>query len=445
MSFDILSQMLKEQKYVEFMQMLNEMNSVDAAEFLSTVEESELPMVFRLLKKDIAADIFTELDSDLQERIVQTMSDKEISKVMDELFIDDAVDMLEELPANMVRRILKNTDAKTRGEINRLLKYPEDSTGSIMTPEFISIRSDMTVEDAVNYIRRTGVDKETVYIIYVTNKSKKLLGTVELRDLLFANPEEAIEDIMDTAIVSVLTTDDREFAANTISKYDLLALPVVDSEGRLVGIVTVDDAVDVIKEEATEDIEIMAAITPTEKPYLKTGVFSTWLKRIPWLLILMVSATFTGIIITHYESLLGEVVLLTAFIPMLMDTGGNAGSQASVTVIRGLSLGEVKMGNILTILWKEFRVSLLCGVTLATLSFVKALVIDQASVAVAFVVSLTLLSAIIVAKLVGCSMPILAKRLGFDPAVMASPFITTIVDAVALLIYFGFATLILGI
>ena len=445
MSFDILSQMLKEQKYVEFMQMLNEMNSVDAAEFLSTVEESELPMVFRLLKKDIAADIFTELDSDLQERIVQTMSDKEISKVMDELFIDDAVDMLEELPANMVRRILKNTDAKTRGEINRLLKYPEDSTGSIMTPEFISIRSDMTVEDAVNYIRRTGVDKETVYIIYVTNKSKKLLGTVELRDLLFANPEEAIEDIMDTAIVSVLTTDDREFAANTISKYDLLALPVVDSEGRLVGIVTVDDAVDVIKEEATEDIEIMAAITPTEKPYLKTGVFSTWLKRIPWLLILMVSATFTGIIITHYESLLGEVVLLTAFIPMLMDTGGNAGSQASVTVIRGLSLGEVKMGNLLTILWKEFRVSLLCGVTLATLSFVKALVIDQASVAVAFVVSLTLLSAIIVAKLVGCSMPILAKRLGFDPAVMASPFITTIVDAVALLIYFGFATLILGI
>lgn len=445
MSFDILSQMLKEQRFVEFMKEINEMNSVDAAEFLSTVDEAEVPMVFRLLKKDIAADIFTELDSDLQEKIIQTLSDKEISKVMDNLFIDDAVDMLEELPANMVSRILKNTDPQTRGEINRLLKYSEDSTGSIMTPEFISIRSDMTVEGAVNYIRRTGVDKETVYVIYVTNKSKVLLGTVGLRELLFASPEDKIEDIMQTSIISVLTTDDREHAANTISKYDLLALPVVDSENRLVGIVTVDDAVDVIKEEATEDIEIMAAITPTEKPYLKTGVFSTWLKRIPWLLILMISATFTGIIITHYENILGSVVLLTAFIPMLMDTGGNAGSQASVTIIRGLSLGEVKMSDILTVLWKEFRVSLLCGLTLAVLAFAKAMIIDRASVMIAAVVSLTLLAAVIVAKLVGCSMPILAKRLGFDPAVMASPFITTIVDAVALLIYFGFASLILGI
>lgn len=440
-----LTTLLENKQYSAFMREIDEMNAVDLADFLSSLPSEHLPKVFRMLKKDTAAEVFAELDSDLQEELIQGMSDKEISKVMDELFIDDAVDMLEELPASMVQRILKSTSSELRGEINRFLRYPEDSVGSIMTSEVVSIRSNMTVEEAVAYIRRTGIDKETVYVIYVTDPSKILLGTVELRDLLFSSPEDRISEIMDTATLSALTTDDREEAVSLISKYDLLALPVVDSENRLVGIVTVDDAVDVINEEATEDIEKMAAITPTDKPYLKTGVFATWLTRIPWLLLLMISATFTGTIITHYESALGQMVILTAFIPLLMDTGGNAGGQASVTVIRGLSLGELRMGNILSILWKEFRVSLLCGITLAAVVFGKAMLFDRTSALTAAVIALTVLATVILAKLVGCSLPILAKRLGFDPAVMASPFITTIVDALALLIYFGFATLLLGL
>ncbi len=309
-----------------------------------------------------------------------------------------------------------------------------------MTSEFVSVHSAMTVSEAIEYIRKTGVDKETVYIIYVTDKSRVLKGIIELSDLLFSAPDAKIADIMDTSIVSALTTDDQETAASLISKYDLLALPITDSENRLVGIVTVDDALDVIETEATEDIEKMAAIVPTEKPYLKSGVFETWKKRIPWLLLLMVSATFTGSIITHYENALGQLVVLTAFIPMLMDTGGNAGGQASVTVIRGLSLGEIKMSNILRVLWKEFRVSILCGVTLGVAVFAKCMLIDRVSPMISLVVSVTLIS-----KMVGCSLPILAKRIGFDPAVMASPFITTIVDAVSLLIYFKIASFILGI
>ena len=309
-----------------------------------------------------------------------------------------------------------------------------------MTSEFVSVHSAMTVSEAIEYIRKTGVDKETVYIIYVTDKSRVLKGIIELSDLLFSAPDAKIADIMDTSIVSALTTDDQETAASLISKYDLLALPITDSENRLVGIVTVDDALDVIETEATEDIEKMAAIVPTEKPYLKSGVFETWKKRIPWLLLLMVSATFTGSIITHYENALGQLVVLTAFIPMLMDTGGNAGGQASVTVIRGLSLGEIKMSNILRVLWKEFRVSILCGVTLGVAVFAKCMLIDRVSPMISLVVSVTL-----IAKMVGCSLPILAKRIGFDPAVMASPFITTIVDAVSLLIYFKIASFILGI
>lgn len=445
MSLLQLTELLRSGRFVELMKAIDEMNAVDAAEFLATLEAHELPIVFRLLKKDTAADIFAELDVDLQEQIIQGMSDKEIGRVVDHLFVDDAVDLLEELPANMVNRILKNTSPEQRGILNRFLKYPEDSAGSVMTSEFVSIYETLTVERAVEYIRRTGIDKETVYVIYVTDHSKILRGTIGLRDLLFAAPEKIIADLMETAVIQVLTTDDKETAANAISKYDLLALPVVDSEHRLVGIITVDDALDVIHEEATEDIEKMAAITPTDKPYLKTGVFATFGKRIPWLLLLMISATFTGTIITHYESALEQVVLLTAFIPLLMDTGGNAGGQTSVTVIRGLSLGELKMGNILKILWKEFRVSLLCGMTLSTVVFGKAMLVDRASATVAAVIAVTVLATVIVAKLVGASLPIFAKRIGFDPAVMASPFITTIVDAVALLIYFGFATLILKI
>ncbi|MBO5938564.1 MAG: magnesium transporter [Clostridia bacterium] len=445
MTIEILTELLHERKFAALIEALDEINAVDAAEFMATLSEEELPTVFRLLKKDTAAEIFAELPAMLQEQIVGSMSDKELSGVMEELFIDDAVDLLEEMPANVVSRILKTTSAERRKEINRFLKYPEDSVGSIMTSEWISIYSSLTVEEAVSYIRKTGIDKETVYVIYVTDARKTLVGIIELRDLLFAKSEDLISNLMQTSIISVKTTDDKETAATAISKYDLLALPVVDSENRLVGIVTVDDAVDVIQEEATEDIEMMAAITPTDKPYLQIGVFSTFLSRIPWLLILMLSATFTGTIITHYESALGQMVILTAFIPLLMNTGGNAGSQTSVTVIRGLSLGELRMGNILRILWKELRVSLLCGVVLAIVVFGKTILLDRASFSVSMVVALTVLATVIIAKLVGASLPILAKRLGFDPTVMASPFITTIVDAVALLIYFSIASAVLGI
>ncbi len=445
MDFERLKNLLDEHKYVDFMKELDGMNAVDAAEFITYVDENDLPKVFRMLKKNAAADVFAELDSNVQEKLISAMSDKEIFKIVDQLYMDDTVDMLEELPANVVNRILKNTSSQTRAEINKFLKYPEDSAGSVMTSEFVSVHSAMTVSEAIEYIRKTGVDKETVYIIYVTDKSRVLKGTIELSDLLFSAPDAKIADIMDKSIVSALTTDDQETAASLISKYDLLALPITDSENRLVGIVTVDDALDVIETEATEDIEKMAAIVPTEKPYLKSGVFETWKKRIPWLLLLMVSATFTGSIITHYENALGQLVVLTAFIPMLMDTGGNAGGQASVTVIRGLSLGEIKMSNILRVLWKEFRVSILCGVTLGVAVFAKCMLIDRVSPMISLVVSVTLISTVVIAKMVGCSLPILAKRIGFDPAVMASPFITTIVDAVSLLIYFKIASFILGI
>lgn len=445
MDFERLKNLLDEHKYVDFMKELDGMNAVDAAEFITSVDENDLPKVFRMLKKNAAADVFAELDSNVQEKLISAMSDKEIFKIVDQLYMDDTVDMLEELPANVVNRILKNTSSQTRAEINKFLKYPEDSAGSVMTSEFVSVHSAMTVSEAIEYIRKTGVDKETVYIIYVTDKSRVLKGTIELSDLLFSAPDAKIADIMDKSIVSALTTDDQETAASLISKYDLLALPITDSENRLVGIVTVDDALDVIETEATEDIEKMAAIVPTEKPYLKSGVFETWKKRIPWLLLLMVSATFTGSIITHYENALGQLVVLTAFIPMLMDTGGNAGGQASVTVIRGLSLGEIKMSNILRVLWKEFRVSILCGVTLGVAVFAKCMLIDRVSPMISLVVSVTLISTVVIAKMVGCSLPILAKRIGFDPAVMASPFITTIVDAVSLLIYFKIASFILGI
>ena len=443
MDYEKLLELLDENKFVEFMNALDSMNAVDAAELLSSVDDATLPKIFRLMKKDTAAEIFAELDPDTQEKVIQTMRDTEIAKFMDRLFVDDAVDMLEEMPANVVNRILKNTTPQKRQELNRFLNYPPDSAGGIMTSEFLSIHAGMTVANAVETIRHTGVKKETVYVIYVTDRSRVLVGTVELKDLLFARPDEIISDIMNTEVISVPTTEDKESTAALISRYDLLALPVVDSEKRLVGIVTIDDAVDVITEEATEDIEIMAAMAPSDKPYLKTGVFSIWLKRIPWLLLLMISATFTGIIISHYESALGQVVILTAFIPMLMDTGGNAGSQASVTIVRGLSVGEIHMKDIFQVLWKEFRVSLLCGITLSVAAFGKAMLIDRTTPLIALVVSITLFASVVVAKLVGCSLPILAKRLKLDPAVMASPFITTIVDAVSLMIYFSVATLLL--
>ena len=445
MNNDRLTELLEAQKYVELMRTMDEMNAVDAADFLASVPPSIQAKIFRLLKKDTASDIFAELDSDVQELIIQSMSDHEAAHFMDELFIDDAVDMLEELPASMVNRILRNAKPELRREINRFLNYPEDSVGSIMTSEFIRIRANMTVEEAVSYIRKHGVDKETVYTIYVTDSKRVLLGALGLRDLLFAEDNDLIEEMMETNIISISTSEDREEAAALISKYGLLALPVVDSENRLVGIVTVDDAVDVIQEEATEDIELMAAISPTDKPYLKTSVLHTWMHRIPWLLFLMLSATFTGTIITHYESALGRMVILTAFIPMLMATGGNAGGQTSATILRSLSLGEIEPKNILHVLWTEFRVALLCGVTLAFVSFFKVMLIDRQTAMVALVISLTLILAVLVAKLVGCALPIIAKCVRLDPAVMASPFISTIVDTVALIIYFNIATNLLGL
>ena len=445
MNFDKLTLLLDNGNYIDFINEIDSIDAVDAAEYLNFVKDKDLLKVFRLLKKDKSAEIFAELDPSLQEAIITSITDAEITKLIEELFIDDTVDLLEELPAGVVNRIIRLSKPETRSEINKFLNYPADSAGGVMTSEFLSVYAEMTVADAIERIRKIGYEKETVYVIYVTDKARILQGTVELKDLLFSPSNALISDIMKTSAKFATTLYDRESVAAMISKYDLLALPVVDKENRLVGIVTVDDALDVIEEETTEDIEIMAAISPTDKPYMKTGVFETFRKRIPWLLILLISATFTGSIITHYETALGATVVLTAFIPMLMDSGGNAGAQASVTIIRGLSLGEIRMRDIFKILWKEFRVSLLCGAILTMVVFLKAIWFDKVSFEVAMVVSLTLLATIIIAKLVGCSLPILAKRIGFDPAVMASPFITTTVDALSLLIYFRIATLILKI
>jgi len=353
--------------------------------------------------------------------------------------------MIEEMPASVVQRILRNTDPVTRREINELLKYPEDSAGSIMTTEYVRLQEGMTVREAFDRIRKVGVDKETIYTCYVTNAKRELLGVVTIKDLLLSEYETQIRDIMETNIIYVTTTEDQEKVAHSFDRYNFLSLPVVDNEQRLVGIITFDDVIDVLQEENTEDIERMAAIIPTDKPYMKTTAFETFKKRIPWLLLLMISATFTGAIITHYEQALGAYVVLTAYIPMLMDTGGNAGSQASVSIIRGLSLEEIEFRDIFRIQGKEFFVSLMCGATLAVANFCKLIFIDKVEMIVAFVVCITLVCTVIVAKFVGCSLPILAKKIGFDPAVMASPFITTIVDAISLLIYFQFASHILGI
>lgn len=446
-----LDTLLKEKKHREFAELASTISPVDLADFLSELEDEELVTAFRLLKKDAAADAFAELDSDVQEKIILTTTDTRLAQILDDLSVDDAVDCLQELPASMVKRILRVAKPDTRAEINKFLSYPEDSAGSIMTAEFLSVRENFTVAQAVEHIRGTGINKETVYVAYITDDKSMLRGIVSLRSLLFADANSYIRDIMTTEVVSATTTDDKESVAATISRYDFLALPIVDKEGRLVGIVTVDDALDVLEDEATEDIEMMAAISPSDKPYLKTSVWETWKKRVPWLLLLMVSATFTGSIISHYEAALGAYVILTSFIPMLMDSGGNAGGQASVTIIRGLSLGEISMKNILRVVLKELRVAALCGGTLCVVNFFKVMLLDfrcaftPQNFLVAGIVSATLFCTIVVANIIGSSLPILAKRLGFDPAVMASPFITTVVDAVSLVIYFRFATMFLGV
>lgn len=440
-----IEELLQSKAYRKLKDIFSDMEPADVALIFDEVPREQLPLLFRILPKDMAAEVFVEMDNDQQEFLISAFSDRELKEVLDEMYLDDTVDIIEEMPASVVKRILKQSDPDTRRQINNILKYPDDSAGSLMTTEFISLKADMLVSEAFVRIRRIGEDMETINVCYVTAAAGHLLGVVSIRDLLLASPEDRIDEIMETNVISATTLEDKESVAQKVSKYDYISLPVVDQENRLVGIVTVDDALDVLQEENTEDIEKMAAITPSDKPYMKTGVIDTWKQRIPWLLLLMISATFTGGIITHYEEALGAYVILTAYIPMLMDTGGNAGSQASVSIIRGLSLNEIEFKDTLRIILKELRVALLVGLTLAAANFIKLMLLDRVAPLVALVICATLVVTVMSAKLVGATLPILAKRIGFDPAVMASPFITTIVDALSLLVYFQFATHLLGI
>ena len=437
--------LLKDKKIAQIREIFSEMNPADIAALLNDLPKDRLPILFRLLPKELAADTFVEMDTDIQTHLIQGFSDSEIRSIMDEMYLDDAADLVDEMPANVVKRILANTDADTRAMINKILQYPDDSAGSLMTVEYVSLRKNMTVSEALTRIRRTGVDKETIYTCYVTDYNRTLLGIVTAKDLLLAEEGDLIGDIMETNIISVQTHTDKEDVAQMFSKYDLLAMPVVDDENRLVGIVTIDDAMDVMEEEATEDIEKMAAIRPGDRPYFQTSVWQTFLARIPWLLFLMISATFTSLIITKFEDALSVSIILSASIPMLMDTGGNCGGQASVTIIRSLSLEDVEFRDIFKVIWKELRVGLMCGVALAVVNFAKMMILHQGTVLMVAVISLALSCAVVVAKLIGCVLPMVANKIGFDPAVMSSPFITTIVDALTLLIYFNLAVAILHI
>lgn len=435
--------LLEEKKYPELKALLSEMNEADIAAIFADLPPEKLPLVYRILPKELAAEVFVNMESDAQELLIRAFSDNELREVLDELYVDDAVDIIEEMPATVVKRILQHTDPEVRKSINEILQYPEDSAGSLMTIEYVDLKKYMTVDDAFTRIRRTGVDKETIYICYVTDENRKLLGIVTVKDLLLSEKSKRIFEIMDTNIISVNTLEDKEVVADKFQKYDLLALPVVDQENRLVGIITIDDAMDVLQDENTEDIEKMAAITPTDKPYLKMSVFETYKKRIPWLLLLMVSATFTEKIIGHFEGALTACVALTAFIPMLTGTCGNCGAQSSATIIRGLSLGDIEFRDTFKVIFKEFRIALVCGITLGIVNFAKLMLFDDVGAYVAIAVSFTMVMAVVFAKIVGSILPVFAKKIGFDPAVMSSPFISTIVDAVTLLIYFKVATLIL--
>ena len=449
---ELLLELVAQKQYRALKELLSEMNEVDIAEFMGEVEPEQLVVVFRLLPRDMAADVFTYLeDSDDQEKLINVLSDKELRAVLDELALDDTVDIIEDMPANVVSRMLRNTDSATRTQINQLLNYPKDSAGSIMTTEFIYLHPDATVEESFARIRQVGLDKETVYTCYVTRR-RQLLGVVTVKQLLLSTYDTKIRDIMETNVLSVNTHEDKEDVAQLFTKYDLYVLPVLDQDERLVGIITFDDVMDVMEEETTEDFEKMAAMLPSDKPYLKTGVWETWKARTPWLMMLMLSATFTGMILTHFENSLVACAILTSYIPMLSGTGGNSGTQASTAIIRALSLDEVRFSDLFRVIWKEFRVALFCGLALAVANFAKMMVVDcwllgnpTVTPLVALVVCATLVGTVLAAKLVGCALPILAEKVGFDPAVMASPFITTIVDAISLLVYFQFARIILGI
>lgn len=443
--YTTMTQFLDQKQYVKLREWLRDLNVADIAAMMEELDEEVQLKMFRILPKDMAADIFSYLPIEVEQQIITSISDREAGKIIDNLMSDDATDLLEEMPANIVKRLLANASQETRRDINHLLRYPEDSAGSIMTVEFMDLKEGQTVQQAIDRIKKAAFDSETINICYVLDYQRRLKGTVALRYLLMKDPSEKIGDIMHENVISLHTLMDQEEVARQFQKYDFTAMPVVDNENRLVGIITVDDVVDILQEEATEDMEKMAAIVPSDKPYLKTTVFETWKKRIPWLLLLMISATFTGKIIASFEDALSVYVVLTTFIPMLMDTGGNAGGQASVTVIRGLSLNEIEFSDTLKVLWKEIRVAVLCGITLAAANFIKLMIVDRVTLPVAAVVCLTLVAAVFFAKIVGSMLPIAAKKLGFDPAVMASPFITTIVDALSLLIYFKIATILLGI
>ena len=448
---DELMQLLDERRMKELQLRLEDMNEVDVAEFLSEIGDNRMPMVFRLLSKQMAADVFANFDSPEQEQIINSITDSELSAIIEELYVDDAVDMMEELPANVVKRVMRTATPETRRLINQYLNYPENSAGSIMTAEFVDLKKYMNVRESIARIRRIGEDKETIYTCFVTSADRKLEGVLSVKDLLLSDDETVIEDIMDTNIVFCMTHDDQEEAAEKISDYDLMALPVVDKEGRLVGIVTVDDVIDVMEAEATEDFELMAAITPSDKPYSRTSAWDMWKRRVPWLMFLMLSATFTSMIINSFEDALAVQAVLIGFIPMLMGTGGNSGAQASTAVIRSISLGDTEPEDVGRVIWKEFRVAILCGVTLAAVNFGKMLLVDRlllhndgVTLTVAAVVSLSIVLIVMFAKVVGSVLPIAAEKLGVDPAVMANPLISTITDAVSLLIYFEIAKLMIS-
>ena len=447
-----LIQLLDDKKYHSLRDILCTMNPADIAAVFDELNEARLPLLFRLLPKELAAETFVEMEPEAQELLIRGFSDSELKEVIDELYVDDAVDIVEEMPANVVQRILSQAEPEMRKQINEILRYPEDSAGSIMTTEYVSLRPNMTVGEAILRIRRTGIDKETIYTCYVT-RGHKLIGMVTVKTLLLCEDDDTlIEDIMQEHVITVNTTDDQEVVAQMFSKYDFLALPVVDTENRLVGIVTFDDAWDVMEDEATEDMEKMAAMLPSEHPYMRSTPVEIWKNRIPWLLLMMISATLTGLVISHFETALGVLPCLTAFIPMLMDTGGNAGSQACVSIIRGISLNEIEFRDLFRVVWKEIRVAVLCGVCLAAACFAKVMLVDHllmhnesVTSTVALVVCISMALTVFMAKLVGSTLPLLAKKIGFDPAVMASPIITTIVDFLSLLVYFAFATALLRI
>lgn len=448
---DELMQLLDERRMKELQLRLEDMNEFDVAEFLSEIGDNRMPMVFRLLSKQMAADVFANFDSPEQEQIINSITDSELSAIIEELYVDDAVDMMEELPANVVKRVMRTATPETRRLINQYLNYPENSAGSIMTAEFVDLKKYMNVRESIARIRRIGEDKETIYTCFVTSADRKLEGVLSVKDLLLSDDETVIEDIMDTNIVFCMTHDDQEEAAEKISDYDLMALPVVDKEGRLVGIVTVDDVIDVMEAEATEDFELMAAMTPSDKPYSRTSAWDMWKRRVPWLMFLMLSATFTSMIINSFEDALAVQAVLIGFIPMLMGTGGNSGAQASTAVIRSISLGDTEPEDVGRVIWKEFRVAILCGVTLAAVNFAKMLLVDRlllnndgVTITVAAVVSLSIVLIVMFAKVVGSVLPIAAEKLGVDPAVMANPLISTITDAVSLLIYFEIAKLMIS-